>query len=140
MYAEVADLEARYAGQCFALAGVTETGELDREAIARALEEATDEINLTLQARYSVPLTPVPPVIRRVCIDLAVGALPRNGATEATVYERRAKDARALLVSLAKGDTTLGAGASPAPAPAGSGGGIGYAGPQSDFRQKLDDL
>lgn len=138
-YATVADVEGRYAEQCFALAGKTEDGELDREAIDRALLEASSEIDLTLQGRYAVPLEPVPPVIRRVCIDIAVGALPRNGATEASVYERRARDARSLLASLAKGETTLGAGTSPAPA-SGNGGGMAYAGPQSDFRKKLDEL
>lgn len=136
MYAAVDDVVSRYGKECFILAGKTEDGEIDNAAIARALEEASSEIDLALQGRYSLPLDPAPPVLRRICVDLAVGALPRNGATEATVYERRAKEARALLASLAKGETTLGL----APAPVQStGGGIAYAGPVSDFRTKLDE-
>lgn len=139
MYAAVADVETRYGATCFALAGKLENGQVDSEAIARALEEAGSEINLTLQGRYAVPLEPVPPVIRRVCVDIAVGALPQNGAGEATLYERRARDARNLLASLAKGEISLGADTPPAPAPS-SGGGIAYAGPVSEFRTRLDDF
>lgn len=139
MYATVEDIQARYGAELFALAGTLEDGTPDLDAAARALEEADSEINLALQGRYAVPIAPAPLVLRRICIDIAVAALPRNFATEATVYERRGREARALLASLAKGEITLGPGADPAPAQS-SGGTVAYAFPPSDFRAKLDEL
>lgn len=139
MYAIVEDIQARYGLEFPALAGCLEDGTPDIAAAARALEEADSEINLALQGRYAVPINPAPAVLRRVCVDIAVAALPRNFATEATVYERRGREARALLASLAKGEITLGPGANPAPAQ-NSAGSVAYIFPSSDFRHKLDEL
>ena len=139
MYATVEDVRNRYGKELFALAGKTEAGDLDEAAVTRALEEASSEIDVTLSARYAVPVSPAPSVLRRVCVDLAVAALPRNGSSEASLYERRSREARALLQSIAAGDVSLGADTPPAPAQ-GSGGGMAYSFPASDFRQKLDEL
>lgn len=139
MYASFEDVEARYGPELYALAGTTEAGEIDPAPVARALEEATSEIDVTLQGRYAVPFAPVPAVLRRICIDLAVAALPRNGASEASLYERRAKEARTLLQAIGKGEISLGSGMQGAPAK-GTGLGVGFSFPQSGFRQKLEEF
>ena len=143
MYATVADMQARYGAQLVALAGTTADKLVDLAAVERALTAACAEIDVVLSVRYAVPIaiTPVPPVLRRIAEDLAASALPRNGASEASMYERRAREARDLLDKLAAGKAELGAGASPAQPPGSStSGGIAYYAPQSDFRRKLEDL
>ena len=143
MYATVADMQARYGAQLVALAGTTADKQVDLAAVERALTAAADEMDVVLSVRYTVPIaiTPVPPVLRRIAEDLAASALPRNGASEASMYERRAREARDLLDKLAAGKAALGAGASPAqPSGQSTRGGIAYHAPSSDFRLKLEDL
>ena len=143
MYATVADMQARYGAQLVALAGTTADKQVDLAAVERALTAACAEMDLVLSVRYAVPIgiTPVPPVLRRIAEDLAASALPRNGASEASMYERRAREARDLLDKLAAGKAELGAGASPAqPSGQSTRGGIAYHAPSSDFRRKLEDL
>ncbi|MGD9575176.1 phage protein Gp36 family protein [Desulfovibrio sp.] len=143
MYATVADMQARYGAQLVALAGTTADKQVDLAAVERALTAACAEIDVVLSVRYAVPIsiTPVPPVLRRIAEDLAASALPRNGASEASMYERRAREARDLLDKLAAGKAALGAGASPAqPSGQSTKGGIAYHAPSSDFRRKLEDL
>ena len=143
MYATVADMQARYGAQLVALAGTTADKQVDLAAVERALTAACAEMDVVLSLRYAVPIaiTPVPPVLRRIAEDLAASALPRNGASEASMYERRAREARDLLDKLAAGKAALGAGASPAqPSGQSTKGGIAYHAPSSDFRRKLEDL
>ena len=143
MYATVADMQARYGAQLVALAGTTADKQVDLAAVERALTAACAEIDVVLSVRYAVPIgiTPVPPVLCRIAEDLAASALPRNGASEASMYERRAREARDLLDKLAAGKAALGAGASPAqPSGQSTRGGIAYHTPSSDFRRKLEDL
>ena len=143
MYATVADMQARYGAQLVALAGTTADKQVDLAAVERALTAACAEIDVVLSVRYAVPIsiTPVPPVLRRIAEDLAASALPRNGASEASMYERRAREARDLLDKLAAGKAALGAGASPAqPSGQSTRGGIAFYAPSSDFRRKLEDL
>ena len=141
MYATVADMQARYGAQLLAMAGKTDTGQVDLDAVERALVAATSEIDAVLSVRYAVPVAPVPPLLRRIAEDLAGSALPRNGAEQASMYERRAREARDLLDKLAAGKAALGAGASPAqPSGPATRGGIAFYAPPSDFRRKLEDL
>ena len=143
MYATVADMQARYGAQLVALAGTTADKQVDLAAVERALDAACAEMDVVLSVRYAVPIaiTPVPPVLRRIAEDLAASALPRNGASEASMYERRAREARDLLDKLAAGKAALGAGASPAqPSGQSTRGGIAFYAPSSDFRRKLEDL
>lgn len=139
MYATVADMQARYGAQLLAMAGKTDTGQVDLDAVERALVAATSEIDAVLSVRYAVPVAPVPPLLRRIAEDLAGSALPRNGAEQASMYERRAREARDLLDRLATGKAELGAKPAQPSGPV-AGGGIAYSFAQSGFRQKLEDL
>ena len=104
MYATPEDIRARYKEVYLILAGKDAEGRPDTAAVEQALAEAASEIDAILGTRFAVPVSPVPPVLRRIAVDLAVGALPRTGATEASMYERRARDARDLLDKLAAGE------------------------------------
>ena len=133
MYATPEDIRARYKEVYLILAGKDAEGRPDTAAVEQALAEAASEIDAILGTRFAVPVSPVPPVLRRIAVDLAVGALPRTGATEASMYERRARDARDLLDKLAAGEASLGPGYDPAT------GRIGYVVRPSDFRRRLED-
>ena len=139
MYAAVEDMQARYGAQLLALAGKTDAGQVDLAAVERALAAAASEIDTVLSVRYAVPVAPVPPLLRRIAEDLAASALPRNGAEQASMYERRAREARELLDKLATGKADLDVSPAPPSGPA-AGGGIAYRFPQSGFRQKLEEL
>ena len=139
MYATPEDIRARYKEVYPLLAGKDAEGRPDTAAVEQALAEAASEIDAILGTRFAVPVSPVPPVLRRIAVDLAVGALPRTGATEASMYDRRAREARDLLDKLAAGEASLGPGYDPAPAGSGGTGRIGYVVRPSDFRRRLED-
>jgi phage gp36-like protein len=142
VYATPADVLARYGETLYAIGGfhVDDQGALepdDLAALESALTSAGSEIDLALRARYRLPLASVPPVLARIAIDIAVADLPRNGTGEADLYERRAKAARALLASLAEGETTL-----DLPAAAGglAAGGVAFHAPASEMAEKMKDF
>ncbi|MDR1946601.1 MAG: DUF1320 domain-containing protein [Desulfovibrio sp.] len=142
VYAAAADVAARYGGTLFAVTGFApdDDGNLPPEGISaleNALEHAGSEIDMALRARYRLPLPSVPPVLARVAIDIAVADLPRNGTGEADLYERRAKAARALLASLAAGDTTLDL---PEASGTAAGGGVAFYAPESAMAAKMKDF
>ena len=96
-----------------------------------ALEEASSEIDAALRGRYRLPVESVPPVLRRIAVDLAVDAIPRNAPETADLFERRE-----LLKAIAKGDLSLGI-----PELAGSAsGGMAHYAPPSDFQTELEKM
>lgn len=138
MYATPDDILARYGDTARVVAGVDDDGEPDRAAMERALEAASSEMDAALRGRYVLPLPTVPPLLRRLCIDLAVAALPQNGAGEATLFERRGSEARKLLAALADGTLTLDLPTVASPAN-GTVGGVAFSFPPSPLRGKLED-
>lgn len=136
MYATPDDILTRYGDTGALLGGYDEAGTPDRARLSQALDEASSEIDMALRGRYRLPIEPVPSVLRRIAVDLAVDGLPRDGLTECDLYERRAKAARELLRALARGEVELGV----APVSAGSSDGIAIWSPPSDFRRDLDNM
>lgn len=140
MYATPDDISARYKDVFPILAGKDPDGNVDTKAVEQAILEASSEIDAILGVRFAVPIEPAPPVLRRIAVDIAVGSLPRNGANEASMYERRAKEAKELLDKLAAGEASLGAAYDPAPSGASADAGrIGFAVKPSCFRKRLED-
>ena len=78
MYATPQDILDRYGDTGLFLAGRTEEGLPDTSPLMTALEEASSEIDTALRGRYRLPVESVPPVLRRIAVDLAVDAIPRN--------------------------------------------------------------
>lgn len=141
MYATPDDILARYGATAYTIAGAGDDGEPDRAAMERALEAASGEMDAALRGRYALPPPSAPPLLRRLCIDLAVAQLPRNGAGEAGLFERRGGEARKLLAALADGTLTLDLPtvAGPDSGAGGAGGGVAYAFPPSPLRGALED-
>lgn len=85
------------------------TGYYDEDVVARAIEDADSEIDGYVGSRYPVPMSPVPPVLRKLSADIAIYNLysRRQGAPEHR--DRRYQDAVRFLESVAKGDVSLGA-------------------------------
>lgn len=81
-------------------------GELNVDVLASKLADADAEINGYLQGRYTLPLTSVPDVLKRLACDIARYHLYDNRVTESV--RDRYKDAIAYLKLLAAGTVQLG--------------------------------
>lgn len=89
-------------------------GEISGGVVTRAIEDAGAEIDAYCSSRYDVPFSPVPAVIRKISVDMAVYHLyaRRQGAPpdRLTRYEASVR----LLKDIAKGMVSIGADAMPA--------------------------
>jgi phage gp36-like protein len=64
-------------------------GQIDTDLVARALEHAGAQIDLPLSARYAVPLSPVPAVVRHACVVIAFHDLHIDTAPDKVVEDAR---------------------------------------------------
>ena len=93
------------------------TGSVDEGVVAEAIADADAEINAWMGGRYQVPFSPVPDVIRKISIDIAVYNLEsRRDGDPPEVRKDRYRNAVKLLESIARGIVTIGAEESAAPA------------------------
>jgi len=91
-------------------------GEIDDDKVTRAIADADAAIDAYCQDRYSVPLSPVPPRVRQLSVDIAVYNLySRSDLSMPEVRKDRNKEAIRFLEKVAEGKIKLGA-ATPAPA------------------------
>lgn len=78
-------------------------GVIGEDAVTRVIADADTEIDSFIGKRYATPVDPVPPLLLRLSLDLAIEGLyarrPHVATPEAVV--RAAKNARALLASIA---------------------------------------
>lgn len=97
------------------------TGVIVTSRTDRAMEDASSEIDAYASGRYQVPLDPVPPVIRKFAVDLAIYNLlqRREGADEDR--QRDYANAIAFLKNVSEGKVTLGVTPRPDPAEEASG-------------------
>lgn len=93
-------------------------GAIDGTAVTRALDAASDEMDSYLCGRYAVPVTATP-VVKKVCIDMAMYLLAGRAAALTEEMRLRYTDAVAWLKLVAKGDVSI-VGATP---PGGGGAG-----------------
>jgi phage gp36-like protein len=119
-YATQADLVDRFGAVELAqltdeLSGTT----INAATVAQALADASAEIDGYLGVRYALPLTFVPPVIERICCDIARYYLFDDRVSEAV--RNRYLSAVAMLKSMSAGSVTLGSAAAPAPDAAATG-------------------
>jgi phage gp36-like protein len=91
------------------------TGSIVISRTDRAIADAGSVIDGYCAERYGVPLDPVPPVIRKFCVDIAIYNLlqRREGASEER--ERDYKSAIQFLKDVSKGVVTLGVHPQPDP-------------------------
>lgn len=87
-----------------------DAGVVDSTIIARAIEDAGAMIDAYCQRRYTVPLSPVPPMIRRLAVDLAIYNLySRRDLMPPKVREDRQQAAVRFLEKASAGQIDLGA-------------------------------
>ncbi|WAC06583.1 MAG: DUF1320 domain-containing protein [Thermodesulfobacteriota bacterium] len=83
--------------------GVADTGVVDK-----AIADADAEIDTYLSGRYTVPLSPVPPIINKVSVDISIWNLFSRRQVADEVAKERYRAAVDLLKLIAKGDVSLG--------------------------------
>ena len=105
---------------------------IDDTIVDRALADASALIDGYLTARYTLPLSPVPSSLTRVCCDLARFFLWGKAAEKDGPVDRANTAAIAWLRDVGRGTVQLVA-STGAPAPEASGGGISFGGAPSVF-------
>ncbi len=91
------------------------TGEVDDDVVAEAIGDADALIDSHLRGAYSVPLDPVPRIIRKISVTLAVCELydRHKGVLVPEPVQKSRETMLALLQSLAKGEILLDSSAAP---------------------------
>lgn len=111
-YATVQDVTDRLgAAKVRRLADVPTAAEsaLAYTALERALGDASSEIDGYVAVRHELPLDPVPAVLVRLCVDLAVQLRSAGGGLATKDARRRSDRVRELLRDIAAGRLSLGA-------------------------------
>lgn len=109
-YATVKDIVARFSElEVIQLTDRNQDGLIDEDVAAVALADATAEIDAYL-GRFKRPFTDVPPILKRLCCDIARYRLTAaNGVLITDEIRNRYKiDVLDLLRAMAKGEVQLG--------------------------------
>ena len=106
-YASASDLQAKFGNtELLQIADYDANGTADPTALDTALTDASAEIDAYLGIAYTLPLpTPAPPLLVRLCLDLARYALYKDQSPE-NVRKNR-EDAISLLKRIATGEATI---------------------------------
>lgn len=84
-------------------------GTPDLTSLTAALDQAASEIDSYLRSRYPVPLSPVPSLVKRYAIDIALYLCSPDAASATDEKRRRYEDAIRWLEKVAEGKLSLGA-------------------------------
>lgn len=122
MYATAADLEAEVgADRLTALTDRDGDGAADPEAAAKALKQASDEIDAYLAGRYDLPLEAGrAAILKQSAMDIAIYRLAGSTDSALLTEDRRKRfdDAIRFLKGISKGEISIGApGRAPKPSP-----------------------
>ena len=99
MYASTGDLELRFGeAELVALTDRSDSGMYDDDFIGAAIADASAEIDSYIGARYALPLPGTPPLLRRLCCDIARYRLYDDSPTEAvsTLYQQAVRQLQAI--------------------------------------------
>jgi phage gp36-like protein len=108
MYANEQDIIDKYGAEALVITADHDgDGVADPAVVARGLSDAGDEINTYIGSRYPLPLTYAPPILKPLCIDIALYKMS-VGITVTDEKRLRYEDALKLLVKIAEGKITLG--------------------------------
>lgn len=108
-YASQDDIIRRYSeGDLLVIADRDNDSVPDADVVARALDDATAEIDTYVAAKYSLPLPSVPEVLVRICVDIAVYRLSTDAAQATDERRLRFEDAMSMLKDISKGIASLG--------------------------------
>jgi len=108
-YAIRQDIVERYGtNELIVAADHDEDGTADTPVVEQGLQDASEEIDVYLGGRYALPLAVVPPVLKRLCVDMAMYLMSKPpSVTEEK--RKRYEDAVKLLTLIGQGKITLGA-------------------------------
>jgi phage gp36-like protein len=84
-------------------------GDVDDSVVDRAIADADAEVDAYCMGRYTVPLSPVPAMIRRISVDMAIYHLYSRRSDPPEVRKDRYKNAVRFLEKVSTGGITLGA-------------------------------
>jgi len=123
VYCALADITATIPAQTVInLTDDSDVGAVDQAKVTAAIADADAEIDSYCAARYTVPFSPVPAVIRKCSADIAVYNLySRCAESIPESRKERYKNALELLKNIAKGIVTLGEVPAPAANPESAG-------------------
>ena len=110
MYADVADMVARFGDlEVIQISDRNADGMIDDDVVLVALADATAEIDAYL-GRFKQPFTETPPILKRLCCDIARYRLSATSGVLVTdeIRNRYKIDVLDLLKALARGDVQLG--------------------------------
>ena len=112
MYIDINDLKRLLSEQeIIELSDDEDIGEINEDVVEGAIEDAESEVNAYLVAKYRTPLSPVPQIIKKLCVDIAIYNLfsrrlqdepPEN-------VRKRYKDAKSILKMISEGQIVLSA-------------------------------
>ena len=83
-------------------------GIVEDSIVNEAIEQASAEIDAYVGSRYPTPLSSVPKIIKKLCIDIAIYNLHLRSDKVTDAWKDVYKNAVELLKAIAKGDITLG--------------------------------
>lgn len=135
-YCTTADLEEQISAlELLELTDDSGSGAVDVSVVARAIADADAEIDSYCGGRYGVPFSPVPAMIRKLSVDLAIYNLYSRRSVLSISEERQKRYDNALrfLRDVARGLISLGA---DAPAPENSEGRAEIAGATRRFSRR----
>lgn len=105
-YAGQTEAVAQY-GADFALTSVTRDGDSDASALDRAGVAASSEMDSYLGVNYTVPLTTVPDIVVRFCVDMLIYLASMDAGTGTDEKRKRYEDAIAWCKRISSGDAVL---------------------------------
>lgn len=110
-YSELADIKNQLdESELVQLTDDEGIGLVNESRVTRAIADADEEIDGYLQSRMVVPVSPVPGIIRKCSVDIALWNLfARRGDSMPETRKERYKNAVAFLVKVAEGKIGLGA-------------------------------
>jgi phage gp36-like protein len=107
-YATQQDIIDRYGADALYVAADRDNNDaVDTAAVDRALDDASDEINTYVGKKYQLPLNPVPTVLLRICVDIALYRLS-FGLAFTEEKRKRYEDAVRFLEGISTGKASLG--------------------------------
>lgn len=118
-YSTQADLEEQISrAELVELTDDSGVGSVDTSALARAVADADAEIDSYCGGRYSVPFDPVPAIIRKISVDMAIYHLFSRRSVLKVPEERQKRYDNAIrfLRDVSRGLISLGADAPSEPA------------------------
>lgn len=106
-YATQTDITMLYGANALYVADHDRDGVADADAVSRALNSATGEIDTYLAARYPLPLAEVPEFLKQLTVDIALYRLALSADVATTEHRTRYEDALSHLRKIAEGKAAL---------------------------------